>query len=77
MADKSITEGTVDLKQASKVPSSDDLFRFAYQVASFVAEGDQVDGEEYVMENDDAWETINGLIHEARQIFGLPEVMKH
>ncbi len=36
-------------------------------------EGD-VDGEPWVMENDDAWETINGLIAQARDILGwLPD----
>lgn len=78
MADKLITEGTMNLRQATKVPESSALFQFAQQVAWFIADGDTVDGEpDYSMENDDAWETINGLIGEARSMFGLPDVMEH
>lgn len=31
------------------------------------------DGEEYVMENDDAWESIMGMISWARRVLGQPE----
>ena len=33
-------------------------------------EGEGPDGEDYVMENDDAVETLSGVIREAREIVG-------
>lgn len=36
------------------------------------ADPDDPDDEGYVIENDDAWETVMSLISEARQILGQP-----
>ena len=49
-------------------PAYSQLLSFVTQIAALTAEGDIVDGEEFVMENDDAWESINGLIAQAREM---------
>jgi hypothetical protein len=54
-----IDEHTLDVEIA--VP-------FISQVARMTYDGEEIDGEEFVMENDDAVDTLNGLIHEAREL---------
>ena len=52
----------------------DSLRAFVGQIAALTADGDEVEGgDEFVMENDDAWSTINRLIHEAREMVGLED----
>lgn len=46
-----------------------DLLR---EIADMHKDGEIVDGEEYVIENDDAWETVMTLISQARAILRLP-----
>lgn len=41
---------------------------FVKQVAAFNYDGELVDGEAFLMENDDAVDTLNALIHEARKV---------
>jgi len=36
-------------------------------------DGEEVDGEEFIMENDDAVYILNGLIHEARSLLGVKD----
>ncbi len=43
-------------------------FDFISQIARLTPDGEEVDGEEYVMENDDAVATLSRLIDEARQL---------
>jgi hypothetical protein len=51
-------------------PESTDhrLRQFVREIAALTAEGDVIDGSEFEMENDDAWATLNALIHDARTL---------
>jgi hypothetical protein len=44
--------------------------QFVMDVAGLTADGDMHNGEAFVMENDDAVETLNGLIFWARELIG-------
>lgn len=44
------------------------LFELVTQIASMTKDGEDVEGEEFVMENDDAVSTINNLIEMAREL---------
>jgi hypothetical protein len=42
------------------------LEAFVYRIARMKQDGEETDGEPFVMENDDAVDTLNALISEAR-----------
>ena len=44
------------------------LLTFVQTIARMTQDGEEIDGEEFVMENDDAVSTVNGLIEEARTL---------
>jgi hypothetical protein len=44
------------------------LLAFAARIARMTQDGEEVDGKEFVMENDDAVDTLNALIDEARHL---------
>lgn len=46
----------------------DDLMKFAATIARMKQDGEEVEGKEFVMENDDAVMTLNELISEARAL---------
>jgi hypothetical protein len=54
-------------------PSTERLRRFALEVAGTTKDGeDDGSGGEFVLENDDAVDTVHALVSEAREMFGLP-----
>jgi hypothetical protein len=53
---------------ARLIALSPDLYAFAAMIARMTQDGEEVDGEEFVMENDDAVATVNGLIDHARSL---------
>lgn len=58
------------LHAIGSAPAYRQLLSFVQRIAALTAEGDLVDGEPFVMENDDAWESVNGLISQAREMLG-------
>jgi hypothetical protein len=52
-------------------PAHSRLLSFVKEIAALTAEGDLVDGEPFVMENDDAWATLNAVIEQARELLGI------
>jgi hypothetical protein len=53
---------------ARLIALSPDLHAFAAMIARMTQDGEEVDGEEFVMENDDAVDTVNDLIDQARAL---------
>jgi len=53
---------------ARLIALSPDLYAFAAMIARMTQDGEEVDGEEFVMENDDAVATVYGLIDQARAL---------
>jgi hypothetical protein len=49
-------------------PAHGELLSFVKEIAALTAEDDLVDGEPFVMENDDAWGSVNALIAGARDM---------
>lgn len=47
---------------------TEDLLKFVQQIARMTADGEEVEGREFIMESDDAVSTLNGLIDEARAL---------
>lgn len=55
-------------EDANLIGISPDLLKFAAQIARMTQDGEEVNGEEFCMENDDAVSTLNALIDEARAL---------
>ena len=49
------------------------LLAFVSEIAEMNKDGELVDGDEFILENDDAYETVMSLISDARSILGQPE----
>ena len=70
-------DGPVDINlpgELAKLPTYGQLLAYVEQIARMTKEGDMVDGKEFVMENNDAFDTATRLISDARNILGLPDV---
>lgn len=52
-------------------PPEDRALRLIRQIARLTYDGEMIDGKEFTMENDDAVETLSGLISSARDIAGV------
>lgn len=46
---------------------------FVQQIARMNYDGEETEDGEFIMQNDDAVDTLNGLIHEARALLGIEE----
>ncbi len=53
---------------ARLIASSPDLYAFAAMIARMTQDGEEVDGEEFILENDDAVATVYDLIDQARAL---------
>ncbi len=51
----------------------EELLAFVFNIANMKKDGELVDGEEFIMENDDNYDTLMELISDARSILGQPE----
>lgn len=49
------------------------LIDFVSDIAEMNKDGELVDGDEFILENDDAYETVMSLISDARSLLGQPE----
>lgn len=58
------------MRQPQHALDPDKLRQFVQTIARMTQDGEEVDGEEFVMENDDAVSTVNRLIDEARKLLG-------
>ena len=65
--DREDSDSEVDAN-ARLIALSPDLYAFAAMIARMTQDGEEVDGEEFVMENDDAVATVNDLIDQARTL---------
>lgn len=53
-----------------------ELESFVRTIANMTLDGEIVDGEEFVMENDDAWSTVHSLVNQARDLNKAPAKKK-
>jgi hypothetical protein len=53
---------------ARLIAQSPALYAFAAMIARMTPDGEEIDGKEFVMENDDAVSTVNDLIDAARNL---------
>lgn len=51
----------------------EELIDFVSGIAEMNKDGELADGDEFILENDDAYETVMSLISMARAILGQPE----
>jgi hypothetical protein len=56
-----------DGANARLIAASPELYEFAAMIARMTQDGEEVDGEEFVLENDDAVDTVNDF-HQARAL---------
>lgn len=78
----SVFDGTEEVQlgehQVEVKPTYDQLRAFAAQVAAYTKDGEPKDDAEdeddtFVLENDDAFDTVMALITEARDLFGIDD----
>ena len=50
------------------VPATAEFYDFVALISRMTQDGEEIDGEEFVMENDDAVDTVNDLIDQARAL---------
>lgn len=62
------------IANARLIASAPDLHRFAAAIARMTQDQEEVDGEEFDMTSDDAVETLNSLISEARELIARTRV---
>lgn len=70
LRDPAIRAAVAAAKAANRL---DEAMEFVIDVANLTKDGEQADADSppFVMENDDAYDTLNGLISDARQILGM------